>query len=131
MSERTSSGNAVDEFRLLTGDNHRVVVEFDQGTYFNKLIHPEGGCSTADRCGQCGRPFDCDDEEWKPCYDCPSDPKAASEECWVQGWFDNLDGADLLHGSVELVVEPIWEHDHCELHVVGAAMPEKEARDVK
>lgn len=116
------------DFTMPTGDLHRVVVEFDQGTYFKKLIHPEGRCATADRCGQCGLSFTDREPEDKPCYDCPENPKAASEECWVQGWFDNLDGCDLLHGSVELVVEPIWEYDHCELHVRDAGMPREAVR---
>ena len=97
---------------------HRVIVEFDDGAYAAKLIHPEGGCDTASMCGQCGRSFD--DTETKPCYDCEGmTTKRTFGECWVQGWFDE-EGVDLLHGKVEVIVEEEYDFDHCKLHVVGA-----------
>jgi hypothetical protein len=110
------------DFTLEVGDQHRVVVEFGDGTYMTKLIHPDR-CGTADRCGQCGRSYVDPDPDSKPCYDCPDDPEKAASECWVQGWFDDSTPDELLHGSVELTVRPVWEFDHCELHITGAAMP--------
>ena len=98
-------------------NQHRVVVEFDDGIYLKRLIHPEGGCQGANQCWQCGRSFD--DNEVAPCYDC-NPPIDRQRECWVQGWFENVSAEELLHGSVELIVEPTFESDTCALHVVGA-----------
>lgn len=101
----------------MSDDLHRVVVKFDDGTYLKELIHPETGCATGDRCGQCGRGFDADDDS-TPCYDCPSE--AQKRECWVTGWFDNLSADELLSGRVEIVVRPEFNDDTCVLHVVEA-----------
>ncbi len=100
-------------------DRHRVVVDLDNGLWARKLIHPEGGCDTAEMCGLCGRAFD--DEETTPCYDCKPPIPASHRECWVQGWFDN-EGSDILWGRLDLVVEPEWDLDHCTLHVVAAGV---------
>ncbi len=105
-------------------DLHRVVVEFDDGSYLKRLVHPEGGCQTADRCGQCARAFD--DTETEPCYDCKPPIPDSYRECWVQGWFDNLTAEELLSGSIELSVDPEWRHDSCLLHIVDAKIPERE-----
>ena len=105
------------DFTVEVGDQHRVIVEFGGDTYLTKLIHPEH-CAGADSCGQCGRSFTDPDPDTEPCFDCPTDPEAARTTCWVQGWFDDATAGEILHGSVELVVQPTWEFDHCELHIV-------------
>jgi len=95
-------------------NSHRIVIEFDDGCYTKRLIHPEGGCTPATQCGNCGH--DTADTETTGCYDCKD---GFGTECWVQGWFDN-EGADLLRGEIEVEVDPEWDQDHCILHIVPA-----------
>ena len=95
--------------------NHRVVLEFDDGVYVKKLIHPEGGCVGADQCGHCAA--DLTDPDSTRCYDCKGE---GPHECWVQGWFDNASAEELLHGRIEVEINCRWEFDHMEAHVVGA-----------
>lgn len=99
-------------------NEHRVIVEFNDGVYLKKLIHPENGCRAAQMCSQCGRDFA--DEETVPCYDCKPPVPAEWRECWVQGWFDNVSAEEMLHGRIELTVEPRFDYDSCELHILNA-----------
>lgn len=108
-------------------DSHRLVVEFDDGVYAVRLVHPEGGCVTADQCGQCGRAFD--DDEIDPCYDCKPPIPQSNRECWVQGWYDDQ-GTELLKGGLELVVDPEWDGEGCLLHIVGVALSEPEKQSI-
>lgn len=107
-------------------DRHRVSITFGQYGTGARLVHPESGCRTADRCGQCGRAFY--DEESKPCYDCTPPIPERFRECWVTGWFENLSAEELFSGTVVLDVEPEFKADACTLHIVGASMPKEGSR---
>lgn len=94
---------------------HQVVVEFDDGVYAKRLIHPDAGCQQATSCGHCGRDYG--DPEREGCYDCKG---VVPSDCWIQDWFDDQ-GVDLLRGEVTVNVEAEWTGDGCLLHIV----PEK------
>lgn len=89
------------------GAGHRVVIEFDGGMPGLKLLHPEGGCTAPIQCGLCAA--DLTDPKAKRCYDCKD---MAAEGCWLEGWFDNLDYDELLHGKVTLPIDATWDGDH-------------------
>lgn len=99
-------------------DNHRVVLQFDDGLYL-KLICPESGCSSAAYCGECYRYIE--DEERKPCDACP-DP--ADTTCWVKGWFDNSTYDELLHGEITAELDVEWDGDHIIATITGPAPTE-------
>jgi hypothetical protein len=105
-------------------NEHRVIVEFDDGIYIKKLIHPEGGCRPVTTCSECYRPVDdAEATDSKPCPYCPTE----ADECWVQGWVDNTTASEILHGKVELSVEPDWDGDFCTLTVTGAKVVDTDA----
>jgi DNA-directed RNA polymerase subunit RPC12/RpoP len=82
-------------------DTHRIILTFDDGLWAPKLIHPEGGCATIDRCGECGRDLN------------------------LAGAVK--DGACAYCGcKIELAVEPRWTGGQCELHIIDVALPNSE-----
>lgn len=100
-----------------TTNTHRVVIEFDGGAYFTKLIHPESGCQPATICADCGR--DTRDPESEPCDVCKD---GLGEGCWVEGWFDN-EATDVLRGRVELEVDPEWQGGQMLAQITDAGPP--------
>ena len=92
---------------------HRVVLTFDDGVTA-KLICPESGCVPAEFCAGCGRSYG--DGEREPCFDC----RAAPDECWVKGWFDEVCGLESLYGSVTVEIYPEWDYDYLKAHIVEA-----------
>lgn len=98
--------------KLLGGDGHQVVIEFDGGMPGLTLLHPDGGCTAPMQCGLCAA--DLSDPDAKRCYDCRD---MAAEGCWLQGWFDNLDYGELLHGTVTLPIDAEWDGDHPKITV--------------
>lgn len=100
---------------------HRIVVEFEDGTYLTKLVHPDAGCVPTNTCSECYA--DLTNPESTRCDCCPP-----ADECWIQGWFDNTTAEELLRGRIEVVVDAEWDQESCLLRVVDVAMPEKVAR---
>lgn len=101
-------------------NSHRIVIEFDDGAYVKKLIHPEGGCVPATICAGCGRDVtDPESHGREGCYDC-KEGIVGDTECWVQGWVDDA-GTELLQGEFEVEIDPEWDRDRCILHIVKAA----------
>jgi len=77
---------------------HHIVVEFGDGVYMTRLIHPDI----------------CAKEDKSYMYS-PDDADA----CWVQSWFDNSTIEEIVYGSLEIPVLPVWTQDNnCELHII-------------
>lgn len=97
---------------------HRIVLEFEDGSFYVRLRCPESGCAPASSCGSCGRPFD--DTEIARCDDCPDTPP---EGCWVQSWDDDL--GEFIRGEIEVPVNVTWDGDAPLIEL----MPEKSAHE--
>lgn len=69
---------------------HRLEITIDEGQARTSLICPERGCSPSSTCGRCGR--DVDDDESRPCYDCPRE----ASPCWLASWYDDADLTDFM-----------------------------------
>lgn len=82
---------------------HRLEIELGEGSFWVKLICPEGGCDPGTQCAYCGA--DITDPESDRCYDCKG---MQPDECVLRGWVDNV-GAELVQGKITLpVVDVEW-----------------------
>lgn len=92
-------------------EGHRVILSFEDGVYW-RLIHPEGGCDTASSCPDCEADLTLADS--KRCEVCE---EINVDECWLTGWFDNLEPEDLLRGEIELPIDAEWDGDYPIIHL--------------
>jgi hypothetical protein len=113
VSERTFD-ETVAESAVTRG--HRVVLEFDGGAFYAKLICPESGCNPASHCGRCAA--DLTDPTSKRCYDCEG---MEPGECWLQGWFDD-EPIEYFDGELEFPVTAEWDCDHPIIRVDAAQL---------
>lgn len=86
---------------------HCVVLAFDSGGMFARLVCPDNDpCEHTGSCPDCAA--DLTDPDSDRCEHCE---EVSPGECWLQSWFDALDGEELLQGEIEFPVSVEWDGD--------------------
>jgi hypothetical protein len=101
---------------------HKVTLVLEDDAVVVRLICPDSGCKPAQSCTECG--WEAGDIGIERCECCPRD----EDECWIKGWFDNLDALEMHDGECDLSgrtlpvpIECEWDGESLLWRVAGVA----------